>query len=76
MLANLARTRQNLESLAWIEIIQVPQEMNGEADALKRLASEIEKNYHGTVPIELLTRSSVSTDDVSTIEDALAPTQP
>ena len=60
MIAYLSKTQKNLVALSWFEVVQVLREANIEADALARLASGIDEEGEGSVPIEVLTRPYVS----------------
>ena len=62
-----------MEALSWFEIVQVPREANVDADALARLASGIDEEGEGSVPIEVLTRPYVSRGDVGVIDETPPP---
>ena len=74
MIAYLAKTNANLDAFSWFEIIQIPREENADDDALARLGSGITKDGLGTIPVESLSRPSVSRDEVGTVESTAHPT--
>jgi hypothetical protein len=74
LIAYLAKTNAKLDAFSWFEIIQIPREENSEADALGRLGSGITEDGLGTIPLESLSRPSVSHDEVGTIERTAHPT--
>ena len=55
MVAYLSKAQKNLEALSWFEIVQVPRDANIDSDALARLASGIDEEGEGSIPIEVLT---------------------
>ena len=73
MIAYLSKAQKNLEALSWFEIVQVPREANVDADALARLASGIDEEGEGSVPIEVLTRPYVSRSDVGVVDEVPPP---
>ena len=73
MVAYLSKAQKNLESLSWFEIVQVPRDANIDADALARLASGIDEEGEGSVPIEVLTRPYVSRGDVGVVDETPPP---
>ena len=74
MIAYLAKTNAKLDAFSWFEIIQIPREENAEAEALASLGSGITEDGLGTIPVESLSRPSVSQDEVGTIENTTHPT--
>ena len=73
MIAYLSKKQKNLEALSWFEIVQVPHELNSEADALACLTSGIDEEGEGSMPIEVLTRLYVSRGDAGVIDDIPPP---
>ena len=73
MIAYLSKTQKNLEALSWFEIVKVPREANIDADALARLASGIDEEGVGNVPIEVLTPPYVSRSDVRVVDEVPPP---
>ena len=74
MIAYLEKTNAKLDAFSWFEIIQVLREENAEADALARLGSGITEDGLGTIPVESLSRPSLSRDEVGMIESTAHPT--
>lgn len=66
----LKEVRVYLHKLKWYEILQVPQSENLEADGLARLASGMDEDQLGTVPIEVLIQPSVGDQMVIFTVDA------
>ena len=73
MIAYLSKTQKNLEALSWFEIVQVPREANIDADALVRLASGIDEEGEGSIPIEVLTQPYVLRGDVGVVDGTPPP---
>ena len=66
MIVYLAKTNLKLDTFSLFEILQIPREHNSDADALARLEPDIDEEGLGTVPIESLSRPSISRDKVPT----------